>query len=794
MKKNLQIGKKIALTLALFLTVAVVNAQKTAVASGDWSDPIVWGNTAPPVVTDAVTISNAVTVNVNTTAVCASLTINGGGTASGLTFVGTNSLAVTNGITINSGTGTADHRTIAVGAGSLSCASVTMATTGNDDRANRITLSTGTVTVTGNITMNDADVDRNQINFTGAGTLNVGGSFTGGGVTVSTGTIRYTSTSGTQTIRNLVYNNLSITGAGTKSPVADTDVTGNVLVEAGSVLTLNGFDININVNASRNFTIDGTVNINGNGRLVEASGGTKTLVISSTGVLNITDNGGTGLPALNAYTFAPASIVNYGSTDNQTIENSAVYGNLVTSGTGTKTLETAGGTMTFAGGITIGNGTTLASNNKTINVARDFENNGTFTQGTSVVVFNGSVAQAIEGTTATTFNAITVNNTGAGLIVSRDLSISSTITMTDGIINTAATPNGLINILNGATVTGASTASHVVGPISKAGNTAFSFPVGSGTLYSPISITAPNQTTDVFQAEYVRASASAMGSISASGLTQVSHCEYWNLIEVADPGNDNSISVTVGWYAGSGCGSGYVTDVTKLTLAHFSGGTWSDHGGVASGNSVTGTLTRTAVTQFSPFALGSIDASVNPLPVSFTNVKAFEKGTGVQIEWTNLTESDISGYVVERSANGIDFTAIGQVAPRSNQADKASYVYNDLAPLNGTNFYRVKAMELAGKSIYTKSLRVDMGRTVKGISLYPNPVKGSDITVAFTAGKGLYTMSVLNTAGQVVYRQQMNHAGGTVAQQVSLPSLKAGMYNVLVSGDNFKETKMFVIQ
>ena len=47
----------------------------------------------------------------------------------------------------------------------------------------------------------------------------------------------------------------------------------------------------------------------------------------------------------------------------------------------------------------------------------------------------------------------------------------------------------------------------------------------------------------------------------------------------------------------------------------------------------------------------------------------------------------------------------------------------------------------------------------------------------------------------MVYRQQLNHAGGTVAQSVSLPaSLKAGVYNVLITGDNYKETKMFVVQ
>lgn len=794
MKKNLQIGKKIALALVLLVTASVVNAQTTAISSGNWDNVATWSAGIPDA-SDAVTINNGVTVTVNVAAAqCASIFMNGGGTNSGITISGTNSLTVNGSITVDAPTTDFRNRTISVGSGSLTCTSISFANTVNNNRDINLTIGTGTVSVSGNFVMSGG-TGENAVTFSGAGTLNLGGTFSGGTVTVSTGTIRYTGTSD-QTIRAIDYNNLSFSGAGTKSLPGDIIVTGNVVVEAGSVVTLGGSDIDVDVNANRSITINGTVNINGNGRLVESQGGTKSLIIGSTGVLNITDNGGTGLPILNSYSFDPASTVNFGSTDAQTIENSVTYGNLTTSGTGTKTLESTGGTMTFAGSITIGNGTTLASNDKTINVAGSFTNNGTFSQGTSSVVLNGADAQVVGGTTATTFNNLTVNNTSTGVSVTRDITINGAFTLTDGVVATAATPSGLVTLAAGATLTGGSLASHVNGPMARTGNTAFTFPVGNGTLYRPIGFSSMSggAPTTVVTARYVlgnpRTTYGTTGTGPALPIKDVSLCEYWDL---DDGAATTTAIVSLQYSSTSPCNSGlYITNPATLLVAHWNGTSWDNLG---ASSATLSNMTAQTASGFSPFTIGTSNSQLNPLPVSFTDVKAFEKGAGVQIDWTNSTESDMSAYVIERSADGINFSAIGQTAPRSNQFDKVSYTYIDAAPLAGTNFYRVKAVELTGKNVYSKALRVDIGRSPKGISLYPNPVRGSEITIGFSALKGQYNLNVVNTAGQVVYRQTLNHAGGTVAQTVSLPAaLKAGVYNVLISGDNYKETKTFVIQ
>jgi len=431
-----------------------------------------------------------------------------------------------------------------------------------------------------------------------------------------------------------------------------------------------------------------------------------------------------------------------------------------------------------------------------MNVGGGFINNGSFTRGTSTVVLNGSVEQELGGTTSTVFTSLTINNSSTtGVTLSNDCNVAGTLTLTDGVVNTDDSP-GLLTMDAGASISGGSLAAHINGPLAKTGDTDFTFPVGDGARYRPISMSSLTSATgtSVVTARYIlgnpRTAYGVAGTGPALTIKDISLCEYWDLNDGAE-----SISAVIGlqYSSTSPCNTnGYITDAATLVVAHHNGTAWENLG--ASGATLTNMTAATAST-FSPFTIGTTNAILNPLPVSFTNVKAFEKGTGVQIEWTNSTESDMSAYIIERSSNGIDFTAIGQTAPRSNQFDRVSYTYTDATPLSGTNFYRIKAVELSGKNVYTKSLRVDIGRSPKGISLYPNPVRGTEVSIGFTALKGQYSLNVLNTAGQVVYRQQLNHAGGTVAQSVALPaSLKAGVYSVLISGDNYKETKMFVVQ
>ncbi|MFB3386397.1 LamG-like jellyroll fold domain-containing protein [Flavobacterium sp. LAR06] len=236
------------LCLGMFFVSFVGFAQTTNTwdgSSGDglWSTASNWSTNSVPTSSQDVIIpngssSNLRTVNINSSATCKSLTINSGGNLNTISIVGSNSLVILGAVTIGAGTGNGDHKYIDVAGGTFSCSGITMTATGNANRKSGILISSGTVTVSNNITMNDSN---DVITFAGSGTLNVGGTITGGMLTASSGTVNYNNAV-SQTIGNYSYNNLTLSNSGTKTfPASVVAISGSLNINSGVVANLNTF-------------------------------------------------------------------------------------------------------------------------------------------------------------------------------------------------------------------------------------------------------------------------------------------------------------------------------------------------------------------------------------------------------------------------------------------------------------------------------------------------------------------------------------------------------------------------
>ncbi len=182
--------------------------------------------------------------------------------------------------------------------------------------------------------------------------------------------------------------------------------------------------------------------------------------------------------------------------------------------------------------------------------------------------------------------------------------------------------------------------------------------------------------------------------------------------------------------------------------------------------------------------------------MSFADVKAYEKNNGVQIEWTNLTEKDLVEYTVERSSNGRDFTIVSKQLPSSNQNDKASYIAYDATPLSGINYYRIKTEETSGKIVYSKILSINKNNLAGGLMLYPNPATSNQVTISLTNLKrGPYNLRLVTSTGQDLYKQTITSFSSYLSQTINLPaSIKPGVYNLIIAGNDYRESKMLIIR
>jgi hypothetical protein len=142
---------------------------------------------------------------------------------------------------------------------------------------------------------------------------------------------------------------------------------------------------------------------------------------------------------------SPQTIGNSFSTtfNNLTISNGSGVSNTVDlTVTGLLTVQT--GPFTFAGTLTGNNvqinntGTLTLNAGATINITGNWTNNGTFSPASNALVaFNGSSNQSIGGSNSTPFARLTINNS-AGVTLGVDNSVTNTLTLTSGDLNTGS--------------------------------------------------------------------------------------------------------------------------------------------------------------------------------------------------------------------------------------------------------------------------------------------------------------------------------------------------------------------
>ncbi len=109
-----------------------------------------------------------------------------------------------------------------------------------------------------------------------------------------------------------------------------------------------------------------------------------------------------------------------------------------------------------------------------------------------------------------------------------------------------------------------------------------------------------------------------------------------------------------------------------------------------------------------------------------------------------------------------------------------NYNWLDLNPAEGNNFYRLKVIDQSGKSKYSSIVKVNINRKLSGISVFPNPVIGNQLSIELkNKSAGKYYLKLFNLTGQILLNAIISHNGGSATETINLPtSLNAGAYHV----------------
>ncbi|PYK99606.1 MAG: hypothetical protein DME19_08070, partial [Verrucomicrobia bacterium] len=266
-------------------------------------------------------------------------------------------------------------------------------------------------------------------------------------------------------------------------------IGGNLNVQGGTLDANNGTTAaTINLAGSYNETGGAFLCSGAGGLALNFTGVNKTFTQSAgainTANMSFTVNSGASLTLNNG--------LSVGTGQNFTVSNNGTLncGTNVISGAGTFTLS-SGGTL----GIGDPNCVGLSGSSGNIQTT-----NRSFTAAATYVL-NGTVPQFV-GVGLSGFPVfvqnLTINNS-AGVTLGITMTVYGTLTLSSGVLNTGT---NLINVTStgAAAISGGSSSSYVNGALQKAFGTAgnpqsFTFPIGDGSNYAPITLTSLNVTT-----------------------------------------------------------------------------------------------------------------------------------------------------------------------------------------------------------------------------------------------------------------------------------------------------------
>jgi len=190
--------------------------------------------------------------------------------------------------------------------------------------------------------------------------------------------------------------------------------------------------------------------------------------------------------------------------------------------------------------------------------------------------------------------------------------------------------------------------------------------------------------------------------------------------------------------------------------------------------------------------------SVIPLPIRFDAINGtLQHDQQVKISWSNLTETHVDRYEVEKSSSDKPYQIIGTVLPVHNNGGKASYDFFSLQP-EASAFYRIKAIESNQTIFYSpvvhiKSVTTTSYTPIPTLSVFPNPSKDGQFTFHLPdADKGRYLSWIVSTDGRFIKHKMINHTGGPISRLVNLTGLPSGVYEVVLQSTTKRFTQKII--
>jgi hypothetical protein len=189
------------------------------------------------------------------------------------------------------------------------------------------------------------------------------------------------------------------------------------------------------------------------------------------------------------------------------------------------------------------------------------------------------------------------------------------------------------------------------------------------------------------------------------------------------------------------------------------------------------------------FEVHEFTVSGFPLPLEWASFTGRRADATVVLQWQTENENNTAHFVIERSHNGRDFTAMAGVEAKGRPHN--TYDYRDNSPREGLNYYRIKQVDKDGAFKYSIIIKVYFGgREQTDLKLFPQPAN-TFLNVAFSGKGPTLFVEVYDANGKTVLAERRANSSLVT---IDVRHFAGGMYWIVVSDGVNRQKGQFVKQ
>lgn len=195
--------------------------------------------------------------------------------------------------------------------------------------------------------------------------------------------------------------------------------------------------------------------------------------------------------------------------------------------------------------------------------------------------------------------------------------------------------------------------------------------------------------------------------------------------------------------------------------------------------------------------VASFSGGTVAVPVELTSFTGFESNGNVTLDWSTSTETNNSGFDIERSLSGLDsWTKVGFVPGSGTTTEPRTYSFTDESVLHNKYNYRLKQIDYNGNYEYSNIIEIEVG-VPKEYSLeqnFPNPFNPATTISYSIKERGLVTLKVFDILGNEV-KTMVNEQqeAGNYRIELNASSFASGIYFYTLNAGEFTSTKKMVL-